>query len=268
MKTIALVSACGRAGRTSLTAILASMLVRRGYDTLAVECDPQNLLALHLGLSTPPVRGLSSEPSDTSTWADTAWQNSDGVAFVPFGQIDFDALVAFEHTLATQPDWLRGRLAMLATTDEMLVLVDAARLPSVYAAQAIRAADYVLVLLQAEGEFFATLGHADGWVAQGGQAHGYLVNAFDTGRTLQHDVLSALLETLGPRLAPYLIHRDESIPAAFAKLSFVFDLFPQSLAVHDLQGACDWLLRELGVAPRRPGYSRASPTGLPDEAAP
>ncbi len=208
MKTIALVSACGRSGRTSLTAILAALFARRGYETLAIECDPQNLLALHLGLPTSPVRGLSTKSGEAGVWADSALQNSDGVTFVPFGQTSYDELIEFEHTLAAQPAWLADRLAMLENAADMLVLVDAARLPSVHAAQAIRAADYVLVVLQAEGEFFATLGQMDAWLNAGNTPHGYMVNAFDTSRTLQHDVLSALLDELDTRLAPYLIHRD------------------------------------------------------------
>lgn len=250
MKTIALVSTCGRAGRTSLTAILASLLARRGHRVLALECDPQNLLALHLGLSTFPTYGLATHYHDALAWADTAMQNSDNVTFVPFGHMPCHELFAFEAMLALHPFWLAQQLTAIDNAQDMLVLIDTARMPSVYAEQAIRAADYVVVLLQADGEFFATLSHAKHWIqAQGDKPHGYLINAFDTSRPLQHDVLAAMLGQLGKQLSPYLIHRDESIPAAFAKLSFVADNFPQSLAVHDLQGQCDWLLTQLGIAP-------------------
>ena len=54
MPTIAVVSPCGGAGRSTLTACLATLAARSGVWGLAVECDPQNLLALHFGADSAP----------------------------------------------------------------------------------------------------------------------------------------------------------------------------------------------------------------------
>lgn len=60
MKTVAIVSPVGGAGRTTLTAELASLMSARGHRTLAVECDPRNVLAMHFGLREPARAGLAS----------------------------------------------------------------------------------------------------------------------------------------------------------------------------------------------------------------
>ena len=59
MPSIALVSPCGGSGRSTLTASLATLAARSGVWGLAVEMDPQNLLALHFGADSAPAEGLS-----------------------------------------------------------------------------------------------------------------------------------------------------------------------------------------------------------------
>jgi cellulose biosynthesis protein BcsQ len=50
MNTVAIVSTTGGAGRSTLTAELASLLAQRKHPALALECDPANVLGFHFGM--------------------------------------------------------------------------------------------------------------------------------------------------------------------------------------------------------------------------
>ncbi|MGK4924212.1 AAA family ATPase [Bordetella hinzii] len=52
MKTIAIVSAKGGVGKTTIAATLGLALSRAGHPALVLDLDPQNALRFHLGADT------------------------------------------------------------------------------------------------------------------------------------------------------------------------------------------------------------------------
>jgi cellulose synthase operon protein YhjQ len=242
MPTLAIVSPCGGTGRSTLAATLATLAARNGAWGLAVECDPQNLLALHFGAETAPLEGLASRASRGQVWNTAALAASDGTLVLPFGAMDPPALVDWERRLVIEPDWLAQRLDTLARPADGWTFIDTPRCPAVLARQAVHAADAVLLVLRPDGASatlleptLALLGDKPVLVA---------VNAFEPGRTLQADVLAALRERLGTRLAPHPIHRDEALPEAFARRMSPDDHAPHAQAVHDLHGLLRWIQRQ------------------------
>ena len=242
MPTIALVSPCGGAGRSTLAASLATLAARAGRWGLAVECDPQNLLALHFGAEHPPFDGLASRAARGQPWNTAALSASDGTLILPFGLLEAPALVDWERRLITEPDWLLARLETLARPADGLTFIDAPRAPAVLARQAVRAADAALLVLRADGASIALLEAA--LDSLGDKPVLVVVNAFDPARTLQSDIMATLFERLGQRLAPYPIHRDEAIPEAFARRVALGDHAPHSQCVHDLHGLLGWIRRQ------------------------
>jgi cellulose synthase operon protein YhjQ len=244
MPTIALVSTCGGAGRSTLAASLATLAARSGVWGLAVEFDPQNLLALHFGADTAPAEGLASRAARGQAWNTAALVASDGTLVLPFGTMDPPALVDWERRLIVEPDWLTARLDTLDRPADGWTFIDSPRGPSVLTRQAVRAADAVLLVLRADGASMALLEPALASFSE--KLVLAVVNGFEPGRVLQSDIVAALFERLGDHLSPYPIHRDEAIPEAFARRMSPGDHAAHSQVVHDLHGLLRWIQRQCG----------------------
>lgn len=245
MRLVSLISTSGGAGRSTLVAALADLWRRRGREVLAVDLDPANALALHLGAIAPPAQGWVSAWLEGRPWAQTAQRNSDGVHFLPFGALDAEALARFEADVARDPQRLLGELRRLALADDALVLLDTARLPAPVAQHAARAADLTLAVLHAQAGDYAQLERIEALEAPRLR---YVINAFDPVRGLQRDVRLLLREALGARLAPFALHRDLSLADAQARNRALLDDAPHAQLCEDLQLLASWVLRQLDEA--------------------
>jgi cellulose synthase operon protein YhjQ len=249
MKTIAILSTVGGAGRTTLTATLAGLLTARKHTSLAVECDPSNVLALYGGLREPARFGLVSYALTTSgDVADAALQSEDGVLWLPWGTAaqhhddpNIERARAITATLHEQPFWLRDLLARVELPTRGVTLVDAARWPSVYATQAIAAADLVLVVVPPQPLACATLPRLRAALEAHHKPSLYVANAVSPASQLHTDILAMLRHTLGAELSAYRIHADSGIPEAIARNQSFHLAAPHSQAVHDMQGLASWL---------------------------
>jgi cellulose synthase operon protein YhjQ len=205
---------------------------------LAVDFDPQNSLALKLGIVPAPAEGLASRGLLGGDWQATARTNSDRIQLLPFGRLDREGLRRFETLLAEQPRWLAQRLGALDLPPDAAVLIDTPRLPSVYADQAIAAAKVQLAILRADAASYAALRM---FGAPGSTPLLYVLNKVEATHRLQNDVRALLRQDLGERLAPYPVHRDESVPEAEAANRSLIDYAVHSQAAYDLQGLGNWL---------------------------
>ncbi|CAB3808984.1 hypothetical protein LMG28688_06902 [Paraburkholderia caffeinitolerans] len=251
MRTIAIVSATGGAGRTTLAAALASLLVARKHAALAVECDPRNVLALHFGLRESareglvtdlPNHGAASPASDG--WAHAALQSDDGVLVLPWGSArqadDNDSGDGAAH-LATHRYWLRDQLARVDLPAHAIALIDTAPWPSPHARQAIDAADLVLGVLTPDAVTCATLPRFVSALERAGKRAVFVANTVVPARPLHTDLVAMLRARLGPAMLPYLVHADTGVPAALASGANFCKSAPASQASHDLNGIASWI---------------------------
>ncbi|AOI78385.1 cellulose biosynthesis protein BcsQ [Burkholderia sp. NRF60-BP8] len=243
MKTIAVTSTTGGAGRTTLAAALAVLLARRGRPVVAVEFDAQNLMGATLGLDTLAERGLAhgllggAEP-----WHAHTWRNADGVLFVPYGQVDAAGAAACDARLAADPAWLSRALDEIALPADGVVLVDTPRYPSPQAGQAIRCADLTLVVVPPEPAACATTAARLGALRAGRGDLQIVVNRLNPARDMQRDALAMLRAVAGPAsMLEQRIHVDAAVPEALARGSWIFDDAPYSQASHDLNGVANWV---------------------------
>ena len=258
MKTIAILSSVGGAGRTTLTAALAGLLMARKHAVLAVECDPSNVLALYCGLREPAREGLASYvPTLTGRAAEAALQSEDGVLWLPWGGAGLNGGGAIATSLHERPSWLRELLARVDLPSHSIVLVDAAIWPSVYAAQAIEAADLVMVVVPPQPLACATLPRLRAELIAREKPSLYVANAVSPALQLHTDILALLRDTLGSELSAYRIHADTGIPEALARNQNFHLSTPHSQAAHDMQGLASWLSSWVRHAPR----ASAMPTG-------
>lgn len=243
MLKIALVSASGGVGRTTLTANLAATLAQRGHSVLAVDFDPQNLLGLHLGMLPETSEGLALSVLADGHWQESGQRNSDGVRFLPFGQLDHAREFQFMQKLAAAgDDWLHTRLAELDLPPETITLIDTPRLPSLYARQALHTADLVIGVLNAEISSYASLRYLlDNTVTVRDRSY-FVINQVDATRALQNDILTLLRSDLGAALSGQVIHRDVAVAEAAASNCALTVHSAHSQAAHDFQGLASWLL--------------------------
>ena len=242
MPSLAIVSPCGGSGRSTLAAALATLTARAGTWALAVECDPQNLLAQHFGAEAAPPEGLASRVAHGKVWNTAALAANDGTLILPFGAIDAPALVDWERRLIIDPDWLGTRLETLARPAEGWIFIDTPRMPAVLARQAVRAADAALLVLRADGASLSVLDATLRLLED--KPLLAVVNQFEPGRVLQSDIVSAYYAALGESLSPYPVHRDEAIPEAFARRMSPEDHAAHAQVIHDLHGLLGWIRRQ------------------------
>lgn len=241
MTRVAVVSAAGGAGRSFLTAALATEAARMGRFALAVEWDPQNLLSLHFGATASPRKGLATAAVAGHNWAETALRSDDGVSVLPYGRLDMEHQSAWESRMVQEPGWLAAQLARLDVPANGWVFVDSPRAPSALQASAAKAADVVLVVVRAEPAALARLTMLQQLCL--GKPWALVVNAFDATKGLQQDVLAALIDRLPGRVAPHVIHQDEAVPASLAAQAALRDTAPHSQVAHDVRGLWLWLAR-------------------------
>lgn len=249
MKTIAIISPVGGAGRTMLTAALAGLLSERRHAALAVECDPRNVLTFYCGLRTPARQGLVSHAlSPTDDWSEAALQTDDGVFWLPWGGArgdgrgpDAEAIAAIAATLYDKPTWLRDLLARIDLTGHSVALVDTPTWPSVHATQAVAAADLVMVILPPAPLACATLPRLHSELKALGKEALYVANAVSPASQLHTDILALLRGTLGSALSAYRVHADSGIPEALARNENFVHAAPHSQAAHDMHGLASWL---------------------------
>ncbi|MGY6164123.1 cellulose biosynthesis protein BcsQ [Paraburkholderia strydomiana] len=246
MKTIAILSTAGGAGRTTLTAGLAVLLARRGRPVVAVDFDPQNLLGTLLGLDELPASGIGAAITTDVPWHAHTWRNDDGVLFVPYGDVPLATLPSTSRRLAEEPGWLAGSLASIDLPAQGVVLIDTPRYPSMHGAQALRCADLLLCVTPPEPGALATLVRHLPALRAACDHTLFVLNRLNPAREMQRDAQSMLSAALGHGTAPVIrLHADAALPEAFARGSWFFDDAPYSQASHDFQGLVSSIEQQL-----------------------
>lgn len=257
MKILTIASAKGGVGKTTVTESLAVALARQtGRTVLAVDLDPQNALALHLGLDPHELRGLSRASLAGTHWRDVCFERQPGLYVLPFGVVTEQDRTQLEARIAAQPGWLAGHLASLELPDDALVLLDTPPGPTAYGQQALAVAHWVVVVMLADAGSYATLPLMQRLVQTYCAPRAdfvealYLLNQVNSARPLSRDILQVLRDTVGPSFLG-VIHSDEAVAEALALGTSVLDHGPQSLARHDILKCATALAARVQAVPRR-----------------
>lgn len=248
-RCIAFVSPLGGTGQTTLVANLATLLAQRNISCLAVDLCTQNGLGLHLGFDSPPDEGWVKSAMAEQWWAGNALLNSLGVTYLPFGNVSNPALSSLQKSLATDSNWLYEHLHALDLNPNEVILLDAPAWPSLQAQQALRAADLVIVCLDASGRS-CKLENSVRLMLKALRSqipHAIVITSFDPRRQTQCDAVVVLREQWATSLIPYTVHNDESIPEAFAKASCASATTSHAQSVHDMQGIASWLIAQCNI---------------------
>jgi cellulose synthase operon protein YhjQ len=249
MFVVAIVSASGGTGRTSLTANLASLLTRHEQPVLAVELDPSNRLGLYLGVTVRNPAGIVDLSAD-QTWHHAAQRNTDHVNLVHFGH-GVNTHRTHEKLSVIENRGVRDYLLDLSPPSDCVVLIDTQRAPSLCFDCALAAADLILNVITAQPGCFEDIAvmhaHYERRFSAGPEhAPGmfHVLNKVNSAKLLSDDIINILRVRLKSKMLRYVIHQDEAMPEAMASNQCVADYAPHSQASHDLQGLADWLLAQ------------------------
>ncbi|MFA6970378.1 MAG: cellulose biosynthesis protein BcsQ [Gallionella sp.] len=254
MTVIAVISPKGGVGKTTVSVNLACGLAANGRPVRLVDLDPQNALRLHLGADPADVNGLAHQTLQQTSWYYSEYDSAYGVSFVPYGKVSEIERITFEALLTQSPNWLRENLAALGHEPSGYTIIDTPPGPSVYVQQALSIANFVLVVMIPDAGSYATLtaieGLLDYYCANRSDFYGsyYVLNQFDADHPLNRDIKTVMQSVLEDRLAPYPIHRDESLSEALAFQQPAAQYAPHCQAVDDLANLTRWLQNKVDQA--------------------
>jgi len=201
---IALVSAKGGVGKSTLASAMATALRLEGGQTLAVDLDPQNALQHHL-CAEPDVAGMGSASLKGENWKSLLLAGSAGSLLLPYGWVTEDERRTLERYLDNDRYWLARQLASMELGENDVVILDTPPGRTTYLDQALMVADQVLVVTTADAACFVTLDQMERLLGERltlGQAPlcSYVINQFDNTRLFCRDMHEVLKRRLGSNL--------------------------------------------------------------------
>lgn len=247
MKIVAVVSAKGGVGKTTLAANLASALADSGRRVMTVDLDPQNALRLHFGMPPSEIDGVARASLRGDFWQSVIHAGTGNVSVLPYGGLNESDRHTFEKMLDTDPNWLRGNLDSLGLAPNDIVVVDTPPGPSVYLKQALSTAQFALAVVLADAASYATIPMMENLLGTycAGRPDfvgvAYVINQVDPGRQLGRDVVKVLRATLAERLFPGVIHLDQAVSEALAYDTTALHYDGLSQATQDFKSCAQWV---------------------------
>jgi cellulose synthase operon protein YhjQ len=245
-KVIAIVSANGGVGKSTVAAGLAKTLRRPGGRTIAIDLDPQNALSSHLGI-TRQVPGLIQLKEQDADWGAHRLPGFSDSECLPFGTGEVNDRRLLKQLMLEDSDWLNQHLASMNLSENDTVILDTPSGATVYSQQALDAADLVLVMTVADAASYLALDTMTQWLETSrrrAQRHRYVLNQRDDSRSFSRDMGVLFLRRLGANLIG-TIRLDHQFNESLAYGRDLLQYAPESIGCQDilsLSGAVHALL--------------------------
>lgn len=268
MPLICVASPKGGVGKTSMVAALADAMRRAGRRVVAIDCDPQNALRLHLGLPITDGAGYLAQLSDRPDWRSRIRQTPTGVELLPHGETDMRGALASAAMLERESELLAGPVRSMLADPATIVLADTPPGASTALSILLPQAALVLVVLLADAASTALLPDVESGRFLGQGTLGALtgpklmvaLNQVDRHSRLSSAAAQGVAAHLGPRLAG-AVCRDDAVAEALACQLPVGAHAPASQAARDVAQLAAVVMAAL--PPPAPPSAPAAPMASP-----
>lgn len=242
---VALVSANGGVGRSTLVTALSSGLQRLGESSVALDLDPQNALRQHFGVD-PELPGLARSSLLNAPWKTLLQSGFAGCQMIPFGDTDTQQEDNLQRWLTREPKWLAQHLSALELSERHTVIIDTPAGNNIYLHQALSVADVVLVVAQPNAACLGTLDQLDALLVphlereRPPRCH-WVINQLDENSAFSLDMLDAFKRRRG-EFPLEVVHCDPAISEGLAFSTDPLDNTTTSLAGDDIHDLCRLLI--------------------------
>ncbi|MCX7713171.1 MAG: ParA family protein [Chthoniobacterales bacterium] len=243
----------GGTGKTTCAANTSAGLARLGHRVLAIDLDPQNNLALSLGVQNPPITSYELLTQSPNSWHSNLpavdisgpYTNSGGCLHVLPGSID---LAAIDREIAHEPDHvfrLRNALQPVRKNYDYILLdnpptVNAAVINGLAAANALIApvrADFLSVA--GVTQLLRTIELArKGGINTNLHLNGIILTFYDPRTNLSKMAASQLRQHFGNAVLSSTIRDTVTIGEAPATGNDIFRYAPSSPVAEDFRKLC------------------------------
>ena len=234
-KVIAIVSANGGVGKSTVAAGLAKTLRHLGGRVIAIDLDPQNALSSHLGI-TRPAPGLIQLKEQDADWSAHRLPGFSESECLPFGTGELNDRRLLRQMLLEDADWLNQHLASMNLSENDIVILDTPSGATVYSQQALDAADLVLVMTVADAASYLALDTMTQWLETSprrAQRQRYVLNQRDDSRAFSRDMGVLFQRRLGANLIG-TIHLDHQFNESLAYGRDLLQYAPESIGCQDI----------------------------------
>ncbi|HEX4857058.1 MAG TPA: cellulose biosynthesis protein BcsQ [Limnobacter sp.] len=246
MIIIAIASATGGAGRTSLAIAAANQLAQLGRQVVLMQADPANNLEFQLGSAGKSSHGLGHVLLNNLPPGPLMKTAPAGFRFLPFGPVSVGEQMEIEQRLYQQQEQLTRIFQDDAFPDSCVVLIDLPRWPSPICQQVMALADLNLVALVPDSASVLGIDSLLPQLLESRGASYFLMNRFDSSKVLHLDLWTLCKTKLSHRLLPFYLHEDQALPESLATGLSLADYAPRSQLVEDQQKLCNWIDLEMG----------------------
>lgn len=201
-KVIAVVSANGGVGKSTVAAGLAKALRRPGGRTIAIDLDPQNALSSHLGIARQ-VPGLIQLKQQDADWSAHCLRGYGDSECLPYGAGDVSDRRSLKQLMFEDTGWLNRHLVSMNLGENDTVILDTPSGATVHSQQAFDTADLVLVITVADAASYLALDTMTQWLdtsTRRAQRHRYVLNQQDGSRAFSRDMGVLFQRRLGTDL--------------------------------------------------------------------
>lgn len=236
-------------GAASFVANIARTLLELNQDVLIVDLNPSNLLRLHFNMDWENPNGWAFNLQNQKPWHEAGFQCEQGVVFVPFGQIDYQAHQRLLVDYLNE-NRLREQLNILDLPEKTWLILNMSSDINPLTKQALELSQLVIRLFEPTVTSLSAL--MDSMQSLYYQQHNalisktfYVINKLLPSSEMDTDMTLVFKNVLLKRLLPISVHFDENVKEALANQTTVNVHAPNSAATKEFRTLSIWLMSYL-----------------------
>lgn len=234
-------------GASSFVANIARTLLELNQNVVLFDLNPSNVLRLHFNMDWQNLSGWAFNLQNQKPWHEAGFKCEYGIAFVPFGQLDYLSYQQLISNYLANKNQLQEQLQTLDLPEETWLILNIASEINPLSEQALELSELVLRIF--EPNVISLSGLINSMQSSYYQQNitlsnktFYVINKLLPSSEIDHEMTLVFKELLLKRLLPINVHFDESIKEALANQTTVNVHAPYSAAAKEFRTLSIWLI--------------------------